>query len=487
MSKGPRVNNIIRNFTSRDSLGIEGVASSIQGEICPIVNTVTPRPFYWAFLTWCFYDFYKNCRLEEREEKKVYNYAKRQNYFFALSNILNEIDVIGGFTGSETIRNRINIENDKFSYDESYLKTTLSNMGYYPSGLLTMGFIVSTDQESEKRDKYPKLTPSGRKLAESFDAIISKTTYYKNRLNGLTFSRKELVELGKVININLNGFDETKAILNEHLFNRKSNKKLIECKNYIKFIYTNYKVKQLNAKTCREILFDYFSERGNIKRKYPNELKEIINNWEIVVGRQYFTAGLEMIWKFMLEQLNTPKTYSKWFIDCLNESKFSINLDDKLENILDYCNYNFQDRENMIQIASSKNDNHINNIENGLKIILSIYNRFINRTDLSLDSKNYFNYGIENNSISLNQFFETIERYKKSSIKSFLQFVMYHYLLEQHMSTAFEKMLQKRDGYYVEKINDSYVRKEYFDIYFQGIRLIQLMTVMKDLNIIGDE
>ena len=45
MAKGPRLNNISRNFTTRDSLGIEGVATSISAEICPIVNTVTPRPF----------------------------------------------------------------------------------------------------------------------------------------------------------------------------------------------------------------------------------------------------------------------------------------------------------------------------------------------------------------------------------------------------------------------------------------------------------
>ncbi len=29
MNKGPRLNNISRNFTTRDSLGIEGVATSI--------------------------------------------------------------------------------------------------------------------------------------------------------------------------------------------------------------------------------------------------------------------------------------------------------------------------------------------------------------------------------------------------------------------------------------------------------------------------
>lgn len=45
MPRGPRLNNIAKNFTTRDSLGIEGAATSISADICPIVNTVTPRAF----------------------------------------------------------------------------------------------------------------------------------------------------------------------------------------------------------------------------------------------------------------------------------------------------------------------------------------------------------------------------------------------------------------------------------------------------------
>ena len=55
MPRGPRLNNIAKNFTTRDSLGIEGVATSISADICPIVNTVTPRAFYWPFMVWIYY------------------------------------------------------------------------------------------------------------------------------------------------------------------------------------------------------------------------------------------------------------------------------------------------------------------------------------------------------------------------------------------------------------------------------------------------
>ena len=38
MPKGPILNDISRSFTTRDSLGIEGVATTIQASICPIIN-----------------------------------------------------------------------------------------------------------------------------------------------------------------------------------------------------------------------------------------------------------------------------------------------------------------------------------------------------------------------------------------------------------------------------------------------------------------
>lgn len=50
MPKGPILNDISKSFTTRDNLGIEGVATTIQASICSIINTVTPRVFYWPFL-----------------------------------------------------------------------------------------------------------------------------------------------------------------------------------------------------------------------------------------------------------------------------------------------------------------------------------------------------------------------------------------------------------------------------------------------------
>jgi len=44
MPKGPILNDISRSFTTRDSLGIEGVATTIQASICPVIrNGVYPN------------------------------------------------------------------------------------------------------------------------------------------------------------------------------------------------------------------------------------------------------------------------------------------------------------------------------------------------------------------------------------------------------------------------------------------------------------
>lgn len=488
MTKGPRLNNISRNFTTRDSLGIEGVANSISQEICPIVNTVTPRPFYWAFIMWCFYDVYEHGDKNERSSENVYKYVKMQNYFLALASDINNTDGTNGFTGADTIRNRTDLNKDCYSYDEGYLLRVLSNMGYYPAGLYSMGFIMDEDPETLEKFKYPHISLEGKKLALAFDKVFSTTKYYQEyRHKGIDVPRDVLIELSNKISINLDGFDEVKQILIDHLFKKEKQKKLIESHNYLKYIFKEYKPENLNTAKCRELFYDYFSPYSNNKYSYPEELKEIIDSWEIVIGRQYFTSGLEMIWKYMLENLNSPKPYKEWFNNCLNSSKIDFELKDKLNTIVSSCHYSYQERESMIAEARSKSSNHESNIGNGIKIILSVYNRFYNREDYSKDCKNYYNYGMDNNSISLNEFFKLVDEYKDKTIEEFIKYVMYYYLLNQHMNTAFEKMLQGRDGYYVEKIENEYSRKEYFDLDFQGIRMVQLSMVMQDLNVLEVE
>ena len=66
MAKGPKLNKTGYNFTARDNLGIEGATAGIQADLCPVINTVTPRAFYWPFMVWNYYDYHVNYKTENK-------------------------------------------------------------------------------------------------------------------------------------------------------------------------------------------------------------------------------------------------------------------------------------------------------------------------------------------------------------------------------------------------------------------------------------
>ena len=484
MNKGPKMNNTKRAFTTRDNLGIEGVSTSISGNICPIVNTVTPRAFYWVFLTWIYYDL-RNLNVGQANYDVFYKHLRRQDYFFVVANLLNSESDQFGMVGKEKVTENINKNTSGiFEYDDAYFKAKLGGMYYFNAGLLTMNLINDHERVTGEQYKFPHLTQKAEKIAQAFESVIKDTTYYKEyRLNDKPVPKEVLIELGNILNIGLVGFDEVKKLMRNLMFGEPTATymKLIESSKYLKFINKQYNIVELNERKCREIFFDYFSERSENKFNYPKELKNIIEQWEIVVGRQYFTSGVEAIWKYMLENLSTEKDEKRWIEDCINESKFSIDIENTIESILADCNYNYQIREDMITECRKGTNN---NIQYGLQIILSIYNRFKDRNYSDGETESYIYEGEDNDSISLNQMMLKIDEYKNRTIKEFIEYIMLNWLIRQHERTAFSKLLQGRNGYYIEKFDGKYLRKSNSGVDFQGIRMVQLMQVMKDLDML---
>lgn len=482
MPRGPRLNNINKNFTTRDSLGIEGVATSISADICPIVNTVTPRAFYWPFMVWIYYDFYKYSGIEERNVEAFDRYLKRQDYFFVLANLLTPNSDQVNMVGKQ--QTQIDIDNNPdgpYLFNPAYFKTRYGGMQYYNAGCLTMGFIVDHNPNNpDETYKFPKLTKDGEQMALAFEKVIKNTIYYKEyRRNDSAVPREVLVEFGKVVNIGLVGFDECKELLKKKLF--EHNYRLSKSSEYIKYLWQRYSITELNGEKCRRAFFDYEDANGN-SIAIRDDLRDVGHGWEIVVGRQYFTSGLEMIWKYMLEQLNSPATKEQWIKIVFELSEFTVNLNSNLHDVIEGCRYSFSERENIIADARRSN-NGIASVENGIKLILSIYNRFHDRDDID-EEKAFFTYGADGDNISFSELFETVDNYRNRSVKDFILFVMDAWLIQQHYITAFDKMLQGRDGFYYEIIDGVYLKKHDFGIDFQGIRMIQLSQVMQDLNML---
>lgn len=477
MIHGPIFNNTERRFTTRDSLGIEGVANTISADLCPVVNTVTPRPFYWVFISWCYWKFYQlHGYIHESE---VHKFIEKNNYFIALGNYLAGSSESGGFIGSSVI-GRLKKNYDSYKYNDNYIKG-LSTMGYYPPGLETMQIVVKYDRQTEKTYTDSRIRPRCEKLAMAFDLVISNTVYYQQYLFAESIPRTVLEELGETVHIDLHGFTECKKILYGYLFETGDINLLGKNKDYILYIKNHLGQDVDTAKKCRMVFFDAFSPRGN-NGTVPEELSFIAKGWEIVAGRHYFTVGLELIWEYMLKQLaGIPKTKSEWIETVLESQTFEEDINSPLHTILDSSFMNSSEMEEVLLEERSQKDS--GSLERGLSIILSVYNRFVEREDYDESLLKYYLYG-GNDSISFEVLINDIQKMKDYSIRDFLVFVMKNYLINQHLRTAFNKMIEGRDGYYIEELNGKYLVSHNFYWGFQGNRMVQLYSVMKDLGVI---
>lgn len=489
MSKGPKFNKL-SNFTTRDSLGINGVASTMQERLCPVVNTVTPRAFYWPFMVWNYYDYLENMKGDRTVEAFDKPFLKKNDYFFVLSNLITQNPDQYNLVGKE--KTAADLENNPtgpFPYNDQYFITRYGGMQYYNAGCLTMGFI--TDRTNEKKFNLPRLTKEvGEPMAKAFETVIKNTDYYRNyRLTNNPVPYEALRELGEIMTLDLHNFAECKELLKKALFEpvkniQLDNSNLIQSAEYAKFIYQNCSaftgkgIPDFRLSDLREVLFDYYSPAGTHRYEHDHSLDDIMMRWEVLVGRQYFTMALELIWKHLMLTLEYPMTGDKWLTSAIETSSHQLALDHPLGEYIPSCNFTFAERENMIKKGYSSSKNTRENIDTALRLLLSLYNRFYQREDIPSD---LLEMGGE---VSLTRLFALIQDYQDKPVDDFLQFIINNWIIKKHQATALNKMIYGRDGYFFEMIEDRYFRRAIPTPEFQGIRLLQLMQVMMDLNML---
>lgn len=489
MSKGPKLNDISMSFTTRDNLGIESVATSMQAELCPVVNTVTPRAFYWPFMVWNYYDFLSNVKSDKwfvDEFDKPF--LKKNDYFFVLATLMTKGSDQTNLVGKDKTALDLSVNrSNSFTYNKDYFVTKYGGMQYYNAGCFTMGFITDRDDKGNVFG-FPRLTESvGKPMALAFEKKIKNTRYYKEyRLKkNPSIPRDVLEEYGKAIRFDLKGFDECKELLRKALFDPVNNaylnnENLIASSEYLKMLYREYDIVYPDTATMRMVLFDYFSPLGEFKYEYYPELEYIIKAWEVVIGRSYFAIAIELIWKFIMEILETPMKKSQWIEESLKQAKWSIDIEKPLKSIIGKCNYTYEEREEMISSGYRKSKNTAYNIENGLKVLISISNRFREREDIdeALLEKG--------EDISIAELTKLIDEFSDKPIKSFIAYLIDNWIITQHIIIATNKLAQGRDGFYFEMIDGIYIRKQLPEPDYQRLRLVQLMQVMEDLDMLEE-
>lgn len=482
MAKGPKINYTDRRFTTRDNLGITASINTFQSELCPIITTVTPRAFYWIFATWNYYDYWKNCSQDIRNTGDFLdNHLRRNDYYFVMANLLtagSDTENLAGIDHcSEDIKNN---PEGPYPYNPNYFKMRYGGMQYYVPGCATVGFLA--EKEEDKNLPFPKITRAiGEPLAKAFEDTIKDTEYYKiYRLSGGAVPKNVLEELGQKISLSLEGMDNCKELLRKALFDPTRNSKLVQSKDYLLFINRDHPIKNYSSAQMREVLYDWFCPGGPYEKELPNDHKQMAKAWEIVIGRQYVALSLELIWKYMLKQLTRPMDIGSWMRSCFDNADGASDWDEALNSVAAKAYFTHPEREEMMSMGSGTSKNISRNLENALKTVLSVYNRFRYRDDIEPDLLE------KGGDVSLANIIRRVDEFSEKTVLDFISFVMTEWVLKQHEQVAFRKMMEGRDGYFVEHIDNLYYQK-YFDYSpgFTGNRLMQLKKVMADLDMLG--
>ena len=477
MNKGPLLNDINIKDNNQDPLGLQGVSQSIVGNICPIINSVTPHAFYWIFVNWVYYDVYETRHITDFSNAVINGYLKKYNYFLVLGNRFNGID-INEMMGTRNINNiKLNVQ-DTYSYDDHYIQN-ITTINYYKAALTTAGFITDKDQDGIDYN-HIHLTRSGESLALALDKYIKNTLFYseyasKDNLDNVPY--EVIKDFGKVVDFNMPLLKEAKEILRHCFFD--INITLHKQAKFIKYLYYDLNIKDINENNLRLFLYDYFSPRGQKNNCNP-EYIDIVRGWEILIARHFFINAIEMIFKYILENILDPIMEDK-LIESLLENIPNINLND-------YLNKNqisSNEIDQLLQKGKDSKQSHFDTIENALKILCSLYGRLNNRNDINTDFLKLNNYGA---SISLQKMLNDIDLYKNKPIKEYLTYIITVYVIQQHILTARRKLLLNEDTFFMGYDNEIIykINKKPFSYDYQNLRINQLFSVMKELDMLGE-
>ena len=489
-SKGPKLNDRINNDTSRDNLGITSIQTTMQEELCPVVNTVTYRAFYWAFLAWNYYDYVTRKSIQEISGKNSWNdfnenCVKKNDYFFILGTLLNEKSDRGNLAGIDNGRKDSN-KPGPYTYNRNYLMAGLGGMQYFAGGCLSMNLITDREIKDGIETSIPGLArvteQIGKPLGEAFENTIKDTRYYREyRLTEDPVPADVLKELGSVIGLDMKGMDECKHLLRKALFDesitaRFDKKHFIESRDYLLFLHDKYDVTtKPNNQKFREMLYDWFSPRGDCHYEYPDALEYVVKAWEAVVGRQYFTTAIEIICMAMISNLEYPKELDELRDSVIKNTSWDlIGPEMPLSEAVEKCIFDFKTRESMVRTGIK--DTRWS-CSYALQVLFSVYNRFKDREDIRIEDLK------QGSSVSVYMFISKVDELWDSPVKVLLGFIMKYWVLDQNEAVAFQKLLQGRDGYIFERVGDRYASTgRQPGAGFQEIRLINLYQVMKDID-----
>lgn len=475
MDKGPIINNHKGRIVTRDPLGVLGVSQSIVGDICPIINSVTPNAFYWVFLNWIYYDYYVIRRLDLRTKITLDDYVRTLNFYVVLGNKLNNINYTN-MLGSNYFSKNIKEDKNSYTYYPNYVKDL--TVIYYYRGALTRANLISYIDKDDNPLDHILYLDKGIALGESLHKYLKDTKMYKEYIlnnNYKDIPKDVIKEFANIASFDMKNLDEAKKLLRYDFFNEIPELKIQE--KLIKHFYYDLDIKDIKEEKVRKYLFNYYSKRWD-NNTPPEYLKKVMPGWEVLVNRHYFVAVLYMLFSYFVINLKTIDY--KEYLNILTSDVDNVKLGDFLNN-------NKLRAEEIENILNTSDMNHINKdiVINCCKILSSIYYSLNNRLDLNNEYLEKDNYGT---SISLKELLESIEIYKNKTLKEYALYILENYIIKQHQNTARRKYLSGEYNYYFVVENELIYKVNNTSdlIGLQSLRIEQTFQVMKTIGMLEE-
>lgn len=474
----PHFNSTYRKFTKRDTLGLQSLSSTIQGKICPIVNAVTPHPFYWAFLVWNYYHFYSLPENKNKLDKEFdETFVKRNDFYFVLSNFLNSNNM-DGIAGQTKVKNEFEDKRESpvFEFYPKYYKSHFGGMQYYNFGCFKAGFVVEDLTKININGNS-----NGAKLTRAFDEVIKNTTVYKEYIsqNKLleNVEKDALIELGKCLTLKMDNMDEVKKILYSALFPKDYYQGfpnlLTSVEEYIKLLIEYGFIEKdgpFDRQIAKRLLYGDAEPAIFSKAKLTkHQIIEAIR-WELVIANQYYVSCMEMLWQYLLSILFVPVTQEEWITNAIDSSN-DLSLDEPLSSYDKVLS--FDEMENAVTNNLGKDT-----LSSVLSVLMSIVNRFKKETKkfdyLKIGDKMEFCVFSLINKINGGVF---------KNVRELFEYLLKVHVIDNHERVAIEKRYQGRDGFLFEKVDNLYrSRGMNITISSPSLRIVNVFSVLKELG-----
>jgi hypothetical protein len=492
-----------------DPLGLQNTSESTFSLLLPGLNNVTDRIRYYSFYCWLLDEYSKRIGSTDPEKQRIF--IRKAEYLMALCAQFYPGDH-NGIPGNNYADNQVNntelttysldtgIANADGSTENTYWRYPWGAFSqYYLGSLKTLGIIIDRETDShiyartssEKADFI-----SGESLAIAFNEnvpIACKELFFACLSSG-TISEDQILELLPAFNLTIipEGSRE-QALLTELLLQKDYPLKMEDEPSLLRkqtiFHLVDFAKSAPEQSRDRQFIFSAYDRKGHT----GDGLDSCLLGWYFYQFNDFWQFANTAILHGLLNYLHDTEgpnwaplhafvaSVEEQVIIILKEQGLVIDKDQairKLIDILDPNEYSFH--------TTASRSKGIEEVVYGLLLILSIFKN--NLAELGLLKEYSENFDVAKDGEASHYFSSEFEAKLDLPLKDFIREYLFQKIIFRHQYVAFRKMRgrsQSTQKFIIEDFQIRYLGN--FEAGFSGPRVSNLMSFLRDLNILDQQ